>query len=101
MSDFRESRAGDLSPALVRKVEQNELDCSGEILGRAGDPKNGPAAGAAYLLCRRAKVKIWARRISPSPGPDTPDFKGLGDCGRSKSLPRRYATLVMLSNWKA
>src|SRR5262245_58337137 len=68
---------------------------------RAGDPKNGPAAGGRYLLRDWAKVKIWAGRIRRSLDPDTPRFQWLRRLREVKPPLRRYARLVMLSNRKA
>jgi hypothetical protein len=34
---------------------------SGDFQSRAGDPKNGPAAGSGYVL--RAEGKVKARRL--------------------------------------
>src|SRR5512147_166595 len=62
MCDFRESRAADISPALVGRMSRK----TSSIVRGNSTPRriseNGPAAGGGYLLPLRAKVKARLAR---------------------------------------
>src|SRR5438128_11508476 len=60
MCDFRESRAADISPALVGRMSRKTSSIVRGNFAPRRRSENGPAAGGGYLLRHRAKVKVSA-----------------------------------------
>src|SRR5204863_9828650 len=86
MCDFRESRAADISPALVGRMSRKTSSIVRGNFAPRRRSENGPAAGGGYLLRQRAKVKVWGARnrpggINPWTGRPT-NFKGLAGGNR-------------------
>jgi hypothetical protein len=60
--EFEGIRTALLRPTLISKVSRQAGSIVRGCQSRAGDPKNGPAAGSGYVLWSRGKVKAHRLR---------------------------------------